>query len=125
MSELLTRISERTDVESKKFIDEFQTNRWEIVQDTIKDKKSLIKWLYEEQGERRFDAANRLFLVLIDKESMEESWKMKRNFELLHDEINGYLSDFNPQKTSDLEIEFDWMDGKKYNAISDAIFVIK
>ena len=125
MSELLTRISERTDVESKKFIDEFKTNRWQIVQDTIKDKKSLIKWLYEEQGERRFDAANRLFLVLIDKESMEESWKMKRNFELLHDEINGYLSDFNPQKTSDLEIEFDWMDGKKYNAISDAIFVIK
>ena len=88
MSELLTRISERTDAESKKFIKEFKADRWKIVEDTIKDKKSLIKWLYEEQGERRFDAANRLFLVLIDKENMEDSWKMKRNIELLGDEVN-------------------------------------
>ena len=41
------------------------------------------------------DAANRLFLVLIDKKSMEESWKMKRNIELLGDEVNSYLDEFN------------------------------
>lgn len=125
MSELLTRISERTDQESKKFIEEFRAARWKIVQDTIKDKKSLIKWLYEEQGERRFDAANRLFLVLIDKENMEESWKMKRNSELLADKVHSYLDKFNAKDTSKLAIEFDWMDGKKYNTVSDAIFVVK
>src|SRR3989338_2424300 len=125
MSELLTRISERTDAESKKFIEEFKAARWKIVEDTIKDKKSLIRWLYEEQGERRFDAANRLFLVLIDKESMEESWKMKRNVELLGDEVHTYLDTFNTKDTKNLDIEFDWMDGKKYSATSDAIFVIK
>jgi hypothetical protein len=125
MSELLTRISERTDAESKKFIKEFKEARWKIVEDTIKDKKSLIKWLYEEQGERRFDAANRLFLVLIDKESMEESWKMKRNIELLGGEVNSYLDRFNAKDTSKLDIEFDWMDGKKYNTVSDAIFIVK
>lgn len=63
-SELLTRISERDDSESKRFIEEFKSVRWKIVEDTIKDKKSLIRWLYEEQGERRFDAANRLFWFL-------------------------------------------------------------
>src|SRR3989338_105604 len=125
MSELLTRISERTDAESKKFIVEFKTARWQIVQDTIKDKKSLIKWLYEEQGERRFDAANRLFLVLIDKENMEESWKMKRNVELLGDEVNSYLDKFKGGNTTKLYIKFCWKGGKKYNTVSDAIFVVK
>jgi len=124
-SELLTRISEREDAESKKFIDEFKEIRWKIVQDTAKDKKALIKWLYEEQGERRFDAANRLFLVLIDKENMDESWKMKRNVDLLRDDVNLYLNKFDPKDISKLDIEFDWIDGNKYNTVSDAIFVIK
>lgn len=125
MAELLTRISERTDAESKKFIKEFKADRWKIVEDTIKNRKSLIKWLYEEQGERRFDAANRLFLVLIDKENMEDSWKMKRNIELLNEEVNNYLDRFDAKKSSALDIEFDWLDGKKYNTISDAIFIVK
>ncbi|MFW9881548.1 MAG: hypothetical protein ACFFG0_51440 [Candidatus Thorarchaeota archaeon] len=125
MSELLTRISERTDVESKRFIKEFKKVRWKIVEDTIKDKKSLIKWLYEKQGERRFDAANRLFLVLIDKKNMEESWKMKRNIELLVDKIDSYLNKFNARDRAKLDIEFDWIDGKKYKALSDVIFLIR
>ena len=124
-TELLTRISERTDAESKNFVQEFKAARWKIVEDTIADKKSLIRWLYEEQGERRFDAANRLFLVLVDKENMEDSWKMKRNIELLGGEIENYLDKFDPKDTSKFDVEFDWMDGKKYNAISDGIFVVK
>lgn len=125
ISELLTRISERTDTESKKFIEEFRSTRWKIVEDTIKDKKSLIRWLYEQQGARRFDAANRLFLVLIDKESMEESWKMKRNIELLNEKVNSYLDKFSSKDTPKLNIEFDWIDGKRYVALSDIIFIIK
>ena len=124
-SELITRISERNDNASRKFIAEFQKSRWEIVQDTIKDSKGLMKWLYEEQGERRFDAANRLFLVLIDKNNMEDSWKMKRSVDLLRDKVAAYLNNFNPKDLSKLEIEFDWLDGKKYKTICDVIFIIK
>ncbi len=124
-SELITRISERKDETSRNFITEFQKSRWQIVQDTIKDSKHLMQWLYEEQGERRFDAANRLFLVLIDKNNMEDSWKMKRNVDLLTDEVQAYLDKFNAKDVSKLEIEFDWMDGKKYKTVCDVIFVIK
>jgi len=124
-SELVTRISERSDADSRNFITEFQKSRWKIVQDTINDSKGLMKWLYEEQGERRFDAANRLFLVLIDKNNMEDSWKMKRNVDLLKDKVATYLNNFNPKDLSKLEIEFDWLDGKKYKTICDVIFVIK
>ena len=96
-----------------------------MIQKVIKEPQKLVKWLYEEQGERRFDAANRLFLVLIDKNNLEESWKMKRNLDLLKDTINSHLDKFNGKKPEKLKIEFDWMDGKRYVALSDVIFVVK
>jgi len=124
-SELYTRISERNDDKSKKFMSDFSETRWNIVEATMKNKKDLIKWLYEEQGVARFDASNRLFLILIDKKNMDESWKMKRNIEILNSEVDTYLDGFNPKKIDDLEIEFGWQDGKTYNTHSDALFVIK
>jgi len=124
-SELLTRISESENPQAKKFIAQFNNARWEIIQKTLRNPKGLIRWLYEKQGERRFDAANRLFLVLIDKNSLEDSWKMKRNVDLLGGKINSYLNSLNPHQIREKQFEFDWLDGKKYRAISDVIFVIK
>ncbi len=124
-AELLTRIEESQKLEAKKFIAEFRKTRWSMIQRVVKEPQKLIKWLYKEQGERRFDAANRLFLVLIDKSNLEESWKMKRNLDLLKDAINSHLDKFNGKKAKKLKVEFDWMDGKRYVALSDVIFVIK
>jgi len=124
-SELFTRIAESDKVEAKKFYKSFNQNRWSIIEETIKNRKSLIQWLYEEQGERRFDAANRLFLVLINKKSLEESWKMKRDLDLLRKAITCYLNSFDLKDISKLKTEFNWMDGKKYTALSDIIFVVK
>jgi len=124
-SELLTRISESSKAEAKEFYKNFTRTRWSIIERTIKNPANLIKWLYQNQGERRFDAANRLFLVLIDKHSLEESWKMKRNLDLLKNKINSYLDKFNPAEVSKLKTEFDWIDGKKYIVLSDVIFIVK
>ena len=103
-AELLARVEENQKPEAKKFIAEFRKTRWSIIQNVIKEPRKLIKWLYEEQGERRFDAANRLFLVLIDKSNLEESWKMKRNLDLLKDTINGHLDKFNGKEAEKLKI---------------------
>ena len=124
-AELLTRIKESQKPKAKKFIAEFRKTRWSMIQKVVKEPQKLIKWLYEKQGERRFDAANRLFLVLIDKNNLEESWKMKRNLDLLRDTINGHLDKFNSKEAVKLKIEFDWMDGKRYTVLSDIIFVVK
>jgi len=122
LSELLTRLSESHIEPVKKAIFEFHKTRWEIIEEAIKNKKELIKWLYEEQGERRFDSANRLFLVLIEKNNLEESWKLKRNLDFLKESVGTYLDKF---KISDnLKIVFDWQD-EKYTSISDALFIIK
>jgi len=81
----------------------------------------LIRWLYENQGVRRFDASNRLFLVLVDKGNFFDSWKLKRAKQLLDDRIRNYLDSVGA--TPGRLVNFDW-EGNPYSALSDAIFVV-
>ncbi len=39
----------------------------------------LIVWLYENQGEMRFGAENRLYLILADSKDFTESWETKES----------------------------------------------
>jgi len=61
----------------------------------------------------------------MDEENLEESWKMKRNIDLLKDKITSYLNKLDLKNTDQFEITFDWIDGKKYSALSDAVFITK
>ena len=123
-SELLTRISEDNSKEAKEFINGFHRLRKEIILNTIKNPNDFIKWFYEEQGFRRFDAANRFFLVLIDLKNLEDSWKLKRNKKLLHKEINEFL-DYNKYMDFEkLKISFNWQE-KNYVSYATALFILK
>ncbi|XRO77514.1 hypothetical protein ACO3VM_03005 [Methanocaldococcus sp. 10A] len=57
--ELLTRISEHPSQEAKEFIKRFHSIRRKIIEETMNNPRPLIRWFYENQGIRRFDAANR------------------------------------------------------------------
>jgi len=122
-SELLTRISEDSSEESKKFIKEFHKKRKEIILSALKNPQELIKWLYENQGVRRFDAANRFFLILIDLRNLEDSWKLKRNKKLLSEHVDKYLNNNKDLDFSKLKISFDWED-KKYNTRATTLFIM-
>lgn len=69
-------------------IKEFRDN---LVNEIIRDPTELIRWLYENQGTTRFDASNRLFLILINKSDYFNSWKLKRAKTLLQMGINEFL----------------------------------
>jgi hypothetical protein len=94
--------------------------RTDVVTDIERDPGGLIRWLYENQGDRRFDASNRLFLVLVDQRNYFDSWKLKRAKPLMDEKIRGYLDDCgdNPGR----RIEFDW-EGKRYSTVSDVLVV--
>ena len=123
--ELLVRIKESVDIETKKFWKQFNYRRQEIIKETMAQPKNLIRWLYEHQGDRRFDAANRLFLILIDEENLEESWKMKRNMDLLKNKINHYLDHLDLKNNQKLKVKFNWLDGQQYSVLSDVVFITK
>jgi hypothetical protein len=100
--------------------------RLDILKEARKNSKLLVQNLYEEQGEMRFNASNRLFLVLVDTEDFDNSWKMKRNLDLLTPSIMSYLDDFSNKDIEDLKVYFYYKNrNEKYSAIGDIIFVIR
>ena len=89
----------------------------------MKNPSELIKWLYEQQGIRRFDAANRFFLILVDLKNLEESWKLKRNKKLLQENINKYLDSNKDVDFNKFKISFEWED-VTYTTFATTLFII-
>jgi hypothetical protein len=123
-SELYTKIAEDTSQNSQTFFNEFVGIRKKIIKETINNPLSLTTWFYENQGVRRFDAANRFFVVLIDINNLEESWKLKRNKNLLKGHIDHYLNNNESLDFNDLKLKFSW-DDKIYTTYATTLFIIK
>ena len=122
-TDLLTKISEHNSDEARDFIHNFHQTRREIIDAAIDNPENLIRWFYENQGTRRFDSANRFFIVLIDRNNLEESWKLKRNRNLLHENINNYLNENADINFENLRLNFHW-EGIEYNTYATCLFII-
>ena len=72
----------------------------------------------------RFGAENRLFLVLVDTDDFNNSWKLKRNIALLKPTILLYLDNIKNKRIEELQVDFEYK-GKPYSALADIIFVVK
>ncbi len=121
---LLTRITESPSEATQTFIQAFHRTRRDIINETIQNPRELIVWFYENQGTRRFDAANRFFVVLIDLNNLEESWKLKRNREILNTGINNYLNQNRNADFNQFQINFNW-DGTNYQSCATCLFLIR
>jgi hypothetical protein len=124
--EIIEKMKDKNDVFCNQALNKIQETKLKILENTINNPKKLIQNFYEQQGEVRFDSSNRLFLVLIDREDFDNSWKLKRNLNLLKPSINQYLNCFAQKNISDMKIEFEYK-GKnnKFTALSDILFVLK
>jgi hypothetical protein len=120
LQDLWAKVSDHPAAECRQLIVELVSFRNTLVTAIEADSSGLIRWLYENQGDRRFDASNRLFLVLVDQRNYFDSWKLKRAKPLMEEKIRSYLDDCgnNPGR----RIEFDW-EGNRYSTLSDAIIV--
>lgn len=117
-------LSESVDERAKNFIKDVKEIKKNVITYYKENSNELIIWLYEKQGDRRFDAANRFYVVLTDSENISDSWKLKRNVDLLKTEINNKLSAFSRDKLNN--ISFKWKkDGKTYNCIAEILFISK
>lgn len=96
--------------------------RKEVITDAQNNKNELMKWLYANQGEMRFGAENRLFVVLVDSYDLSQSWKMKRAFEQIEPVVNSYLDNFTNDSLKKIDFNFK---GKDYSSLADVVFVVK
>lgn len=124
--EIVEKMKDKNDMFCKTVLDTLRNEKLLILEEAKSDPKLLATWLYENQGEMRFGSENRLFLVLVDTDDFSNSWKLKRNIELLKPTILDYLDNFKNKKVEDLKVEFNF-NGKeqKFSSLTDIIFVIR
>lgn len=120
--QLQNALSEAIDPRAQQFLSELKNLKKEIITESISNPDELIRWLYENQGERRFDATNRFFLILTDTENIFDSWKLKRNLPLLTREINHKISQFTTDGPRELEFYWDG-DNKDYQIKAGVLFI--
>lgn len=123
-NELINRITESPKEKAQLFIQAFHNTRTEIINETLANPQELIVWFYENQAPRRFDAANRFFLVLIDRNHLEESWKLKRNGEVLRTRINTFLNENQNVDFDQYRTNFNW-EGATYQCYATCLFVVR
>jgi hypothetical protein len=119
LEDLWTKVSDHPSREGRDLVQELKVKRLEILESARRAPADLIRWLYENQGVRRFDASNRLFLVLVDCDNFFESWKLKRAKPLLVDKVHGHLT---RSRQAGYDLDFRW-EGETYSVTSDVIFV--
>lgn len=124
--EIIEKMKDRNDAFCLDILATLKREKLEILKEVQDNPKILATWLYENQGEMRFGSENRLFLVLVDTEDFNNSWKLKRNLDLLKPTIINYLDNFKYKKIEDLNVIFEFK-GKPqtFKALSDIIFVVK
>jgi hypothetical protein len=126
--EIIEKMKDKNTKESLSVIEMLKNQNMSIVNETKANTKTLSKWLYENQGEMRFGSENRIFLVLIDTDTtnFSNSWKLKRNIELLIPSINKFLNEFDKRNIKDLEIEFNYPGKTKtFHSLAEIIFIVK
>jgi len=90
--------------------------------DAIKNPSNLAIWMYENQGAQRFGADNRLFVILLDKENLERSWELKRDFTLVFRKIDDFFDKEIVSKKDEVVFTF----GRKtYTAVTKVLIITK
>ena len=96
--------------------------RAQIIRNAENNPEELMSWLYENQGEMRFGAENRIYLIVVDSKNIAESWKLKRAFDIIEPKVNEYLNTFQENTLKHIKFQFK---GKQYQSLSDIIFIVK
>ena len=105
--------------ENNTVIRELEKFRFKLISSIEENADDLIKWLYENQGIRRFDASNRFFIVLINTSNFFEGWKLKRALPLLKKATKKFLDS---KKKIGRDISFEWEE-KTYNIKGDVLII--
>ena len=122
--EIVERMKDSKNPEAQSVLDAIDAGWRKIVECIMAEKGALIRWLYENQGDMRFGTENRVFLILIDMLNPDDSWKLKRNVDMISPLISNWVSGFKKRKANDYLVEFSYK-SRCYETYADIIFVVK
>ena len=92
------------------------------IDEAIKNPRQLAIWMYENQGAQRFGADNRLFVILADKDNLDQSWKLKRDFDFVFGKIDQFFNEATVSANDEIVFTFK---KKTYTTISKVLIITK
>lgn len=122
LEDLWKKVDDQPTPSAQKLVHDLHDFRMKLLKETQDNPLPLINWYYENQGERRFDASNRIFLILIDSHNFFNSWQLKRARDLIRQSVDNSLSKID--KKGSRAVKFNW-DNKTYTSQAEVIFVVK
>jgi hypothetical protein len=90
--------------------------------EAIKHPRDLATWMFENQGAQRFGADNRLFVILLDKDNPDDSWKLKRDFDLVFEKIDNFFDSEKVSTTDEIIFSFE---RKTYATLAKVLIITK
>jgi hypothetical protein len=120
LEDLWAKVNDYPSEAAGELITQLETIRIQTLHSVQENPVTLIRWLYENQGVRRFDSSNRLFLVLVDENDIFNSWKLKRAKPLLEQEIHRHLDHLT--ENPGYSVDFEW-EGETYTTTADMILI--
>lgn len=92
------------------------------INEAIKNPRQLAIWMYENQGAQRFGSDNRLFVILADKNNLEQSWKLKRDFNFVFGKVDQFFKEATVSTKDEIVFTFQ---KKTYTTISKVLIITK
>lgn len=92
------------------------------IDEAMKNPRQLAIWMYENQGAQRFGADNRLFVILADKNNLDQSWKLKRDFGFVFGKIDQFFDEATVSAKDEIVFTFQ---KKTYTTISKVLIITK
>jgi hypothetical protein len=92
------------------------------IDEAIRNPRQLAIWMYENQGAQRFGADNRLFVILADRNNLEQSWKLKRDFDFVFEKIDQFFNEASVSAKDEIVFTFK---KKTYTTISKVLIIAK
>lgn len=92
------------------------------IDEAIKNPQKLAIWMYENQGAQRFGADNRLFVILADEKNLNQSWKLKRDFDFVFSKIDKFFNETAVSAKDEIIFAFQ---KKTYTTISKVLIITK
>lgn len=92
------------------------------IDEAIKNPRQLATWMYENQGAQRFGADNRLFVILADKNNLDQSWKLKRDFDFVFAKIDQFFNEATVSAEDEIVFSFK---KKTYTTISKVLIITR
>ncbi len=92
------------------------------IDEAIRNPRQLAIWMYENQGAQRFGADNRLFVILADKNNLDQSWKLKRDFDFVFGKVDQFFNEATVSPKDEIVFTFK---KKTYTTISKVLIITK